>query len=148
MAASSQTGFGTAAADSFLIYDRSFTSASPVWWDAADGGSPISPAFQRLASWDRYEALYPCPSIVVVHTSLGSFFFLKTDVKFSYHFSDVVSVFTTFIDERSENRELFCCVTLSYSVEALILMHAFSLCYFTIFLSFCYSCVSACCCLV
>ncbi|KXG38743.1 hypothetical protein SORBI_3001G273400 [Sorghum bicolor] len=48
-----KTGFGTAAADSFLIYGRSFTSASPVWWDAADGGSPISPAFQRLASWDR-----------------------------------------------------------------------------------------------
>ncbi|KAG0523042.1 hypothetical protein BDA96_05G237700 [Sorghum bicolor] len=46
-------GFGTATADSSPIYGRSFTSASPVWWDAADGGSPISPAFQHPASWDR-----------------------------------------------------------------------------------------------
>jgi hypothetical protein len=73
-AASTMAGFGTATADSSPIYGRSFTSASPVWWDAADGGSPISPAFQHPASWDRYKMLCPCLSVVIVHTSLGSFF--------------------------------------------------------------------------
>lgn len=97
-ATSSMARFGTTAADSSPICGTSFTGdssharggatgASPVWWDAADGASPISPAFRRSATWDGYGTLYTCLS--------SSIFFLsknRSEVELPFFRSSLILV--------------------------------------------------------